>query len=136
MQAQVTWTVKSIQHYPDAQPNAPGEYCLIEWDLSITDDKYSVNTYGTTAVTFKEAGYTPPVAEEGQPTPVEPFMADWLPFASLSNETCATWIRGAMGEIAVQMNVDALVKQLDALENPPATPVVPPWATEALVKPL
>lgn len=99
------WSISQLDRsLPD------GVVYTAHWRVTKTEDDVSGTVYGT--ISFPEK---------------DPADADFIPYASLTEEAVVQWVKDAMGEETVLAHESSVQAQIDAQKNPKTASGVP-WA--------
>jgi hypothetical protein len=100
-----TWDCKTVDVYPNHDSHSDVVY-NVHWRLSAESDQqdaegnnYSASVYGTHSVNADD-------------------IANFIPFADLTNDTVTGWVTTGMGDDEVQSLKDGLDSNIDSQINP------------------
>ena len=98
---QFTWNCRQVDAYPTYESEADVVY-NVHWILlgerTEGEETYSASVYGTQSIAID--------------------LADFVPFADLTNEMVTGWVEAAMGEESVQSLKDSLNLAIESQINP------------------
>lgn len=100
------WNCRTVDVFPTYESETDVVY-NVHWSLQASEQvdgkTYEANVYGTQSIAID--------------------LADFVPFADLTNEMVTGWVEAAMGEESVQSLKDSLNLAIESQINPTSIPL-------------